>query len=81
MSTDIHFAQWFDAACVARWKTNTEAAAAIARGLRYAGLSRTGRIQIGRWRTGRTAPPLAIQRELARYMRRLSRRAKGPPAS
>jgi hypothetical protein len=63
------FAHRFDDSCAARWSDNTAVAAAIRAGLASAGLGRTNRVQISRWRNGITVPNLAVQNAVDAWLR------------
>jgi hypothetical protein len=78
-STMTGFAARFDASCAARWPDNTAVAAAIRKELAGAGLGRTNRVQISRWRNGLTAPSLAVQNVIVAWLQ--DQRASDPGAA
>ena len=75
------FAFRFDASCAARWPDNTVAAAAIREGLACAGLGRTNRVQISRWRNGLTVPNLAVQNAIVAWLHEQRESERGAVAA
>jgi hypothetical protein len=75
------FATRFDESCAERWPDNTAVAAAIRQELASAGLGRTNRVQISRWRNGLTAPSLAVQNVIVAWLREDPRAHAGASAA
>jgi hypothetical protein len=78
---DRPFCVRFDESCAARWADNTVVAAAIRSELASAGLGRTNRVQISRWRNGLTAPSLAVQNVIVAWLREQHAPAPGAAAA